>query len=344
LQPLRIFYNRNYSTVYHALMQLRDNPDRCPLHIIGSHTRPESPVLSACDERHIEPPDTDPDHVDWLVRLCRERRVDVFVPRAGQLEIAKRVEEFNAQGTQVIVMSPEKINTLENKAETYRVAKSAGLEVPPWFVVESADDLVRARDALGRDKLLISKPVAGVGADGFRMIVDQKLRGREVFAGSVRQEVVFDDLALALKEVEGTDRGFSPLLVMPYLAEPEISVDLLAVEGRVLAAIPREKNSHVRKLSNNPEVLRYIERTARVFELDGLANVQLRWLGDRPMLLEINTRAAAGSYQGKLSGVDLSWEAIRLAAGEAERPLRPKLGIEYYVLDRLVPRPQEPEI
>jgi hypothetical protein len=335
-RSLRIFYNRpNYKTTYQIFEQLRANVDKHPVHLIASHPSPDSTMLLGADEAYLEPPDGD-GHVDWLLDVCRKSNVDVFVPRADREEVAERIDEFHAVGTNVVTMDPETIRLLENKDLTYRHARDSGIKVPDWRVVRSSVQFASAISAFG-DRTLISKPVEGVGAQGFRVLVSQYTTPPEdALAGQLRTwELSIDDAFRHIYALEKAGK-LQPLLIMPYLESPEVSVDVLARRGRLLAAIPRVKRHDVRSITDDPRVLDYTERIVRDFSIEGIANVQVRWLDGDPVLLEVNGRAAGGSSQAALTGVDLHWEAIRLAYGLPERDLNPRLGLEFRTIERIV--------
>ncbi len=64
-------------------------------------------------------------------------------------------------------------------------------------------------------------------------------------------------------------------------------------------------------------------------------------LGDRPVLLDVNTRPAGGLHQLSLCGVNAPWAAVQLALGEDPGVIEPPfLGQDYAVVSG--PRPLLP--
>ncbi len=135
---VRIWLNRNYATTVHVIEQLRDNPDRVAVEIFASHTDPSSPVLSAADHVLSEPDGDDAEYVDQLLASCRRHRIDVLLAVGRQLAIARRRFEFEAQGTALICPPAWAIDTLDDKAATYRSLSGSAI-VPEWRVVNSRD-------------------------------------------------------------------------------------------------------------------------------------------------------------------------------------------------------------
>ncbi len=63
--------------------------------------------------------------------------------------------------------------------------------------------------------------------------------------------------------------------------------------------------------------------------------------GDRPVLMDVNTRPAGGLHQLALCGVNVPWAAVRLALGDDPGELEPPfLGQDYSVVSG--PRPLRP--
>lgn len=119
MEPIRIWFNRNYSTTVHLTNMVRHNADGVPVVVFGSHVDTGSPMLTNCDHRLPEPSRTDADFVDQVLELCSAHRIDVLVPMAGQSLIAHRAAEFAAVGTALICPSASAIDVLADKAATY---------------------------------------------------------------------------------------------------------------------------------------------------------------------------------------------------------------------------------
>ncbi|WP_234425787.1 ATP-grasp domain-containing protein, partial [Streptomyces kebangsaanensis] len=74
-------------------------------------------------------------------------------------------------------------------------------------------------------------------------------------------------------------------------------------------------------------------RIAEGFGLHHLSNIQFRMYGDRPVLLDVNTRPAGGLHQLSLCGINAPWAAVLLALGEDPGEMTPPfLGQDYTVV------------
>lgn len=367
--PLRIWVNRSYATTLHAVHGLRDNPDGVDVTVVGTHADRDSPVLTGCDEVADEPPPdvTGARYAHWALDFAARHRIDVLWPRYQQEAVARAAGAFAAAGTAVVSPPAEVITRCEDKAATYETAARAGLEVPPWRVATDAAGLRAALADLGAEVgpgvALCVKPVGGVGAVGFRIVRDEPPTWAQLRADP-EPVVGAADLVRAYAEATaeaaaaggapatgsptapGAGRGEPPgaLLVQPWLDEPELSVDLLADRGVVLAAVTRGKpvgdaQVRARWVGADATLDAPVAALSAALGLHSLANVQFRWWRGRPVLLEVNPRASAGIHQTALAGVDLVWAAVRLARGLPVGTLPAATPARYADVPAVVPLP-----
>ncbi len=336
-----LWLNRNYATTVHFIEQLRRGPGGRDLTVIGSHRDLSSPMLAACDRVFAEPELAGDDYADFAVRFCRDEGVDVFLPVHEQLAVTRAAARFAAVGTALIAPPAAAVSLLADKAATNRtMAARPGLAalVPPFREVATTDEFEAAVRALSEPagERLIVKPVDGVGASGVRLLSDTPPTLADL-TGPAGITVTVQDFVQALKHAEATGAAIPRLMVMPYLDEPEVSVDVLADAGRTVVAVPRTKAARRRSLDAPAGVLDAAAELVDAFDLDGLVNVQFRMRHGRPVLLEINTRPAGGVFQTGLAGVNLPWTAVARALGDRTPPPVPVLGAAYVTVSGLVP-------
>ena len=336
-----LWLNRNYATTVHFIDQLRRGPGGRDLTVIGSHRDLSSPMLAACDRVFAEPELTGEAYADFAVRFCRDEAVDVFLPVHEQLAVTRAADRFAAVGTALIAPPAAAVELLADKAATYRTLLGrpalAGL-VPPFREVATTDEFEAAVRDLSEPtgERLIVKPVDGVGASGVRLLSETP-PGLADLTGPAGITVTVQDFVQALKNAEATGAPVPRLMVMPWLDEPEVSVDVLADAGRTVTAVPRTKSARRRSLDAPVGVLDAAAELVAEFALDGLVNVQFRMREDRPVLLEINTRPAGGLFQTSLAGVNLAWTAVARALGDTTPTPVPVLGAAYVTVSGIVP-------
>jgi hypothetical protein len=296
------------------MRMLRENPDGVPVRIHGTNIDPAAPALAACDVGEVEPHRVDNDtYAEFALDFCRRHGIDVLIPPRRLDALAGRAADFAAVGTRLMCSSPAAVDVLTSKSRTYEVARAIGVPVPDWRVVSDADGLRAAVAELARTgESVCIKPSGEYSAFGFRILEDRPLELRDLLEPA-RPVVPVEAVASALERAADQGRRVPEFMVMPYLDDPEVSVDCLSTPGgTLLAAIPRAKEGRYRVLLDDPVYAELAGRLVAHFGLGYLSNVQLRHRAGRPVLLEANPRASAGIFQTAYSGVNLPWAAVRL--------------------------------
>ncbi|GAA2604392.1 ATP-grasp domain-containing protein [Streptomyces lienomycini] len=337
--PVRVWLNRTYAENVFFMDQLRRNPADRAVEIHATHGDPDSPVLAAADTADLEPEGLSPaGYVEYALAQCARRGIDVFVPRLHQSAVVAHHAEFEAAGTALLAPPPEAVALFRDKVIAYEAVRAIGVPVPPWWRVRTADELVLAVEELeaGGHRACF-KPASGAGGVGFRMVT------RDPFSLAHLNGFPSPSVPLPLV-VEALRAAEEPVdwLVMPRLEQPEVSVDCLTgPDSRVRLAVGRTKNGRRRGFTLHEQWLAPARRIAEAFGLHHLSNVQFRMFGDRPVLMDVNTRPAGGLHQLALCGINVPWAAVRLALGDDPGELEPPfLGQDYAVVSG--PRPLRP--
>lgn len=337
--PVRVWLNRTYAENVFFMDQLRRNPADRAVEIHATHGDPDSPVLAAADTADLEPEGLSPaGYVEYALDQCARRGIDVFVPRLHQSALVAHRAEFEAAGTALLAPPPEAVALFRDKVIAYEAVRAIGVPVPPWWRVRTADELVLAVEELeaGGHRACF-KPASGAGGVGFRTVT------RDPFSLAHLNGFPSPSVPLPLV-VEALRAAEEPVdwLVMPRLEQPEVSVDCLTgTDNRVRLAVGRTKNGRRRGFTLHEQWLAPARRIAEAFGLHHLSNVQFRMFGDRPVLMDVNTRPAGGLHQLALCGVNVPWAAVRLALGDDPGELEPPfLGQDYAVVSG--PRPLRP--
>ncbi|MDI3097750.1 ATP-grasp domain-containing protein [Streptomyces sp. AN-3] len=339
VSPVRVWLNRTYAENVFFMDQLRRNPADRAVEIHATHGDPDSPVLAAADTADLEPEGLSAaGYVEFALDQCARRGIDVFVPRLHQTAIVAHRAEFEAAGTVLLAPPPEAVAVFQDKVIAYEAVRAIGVPVPPWWRVRTADELEAAVEELeAHGHRACFKPASGAGGVGFRMVT------RDPFSLTHLNGFPSPYVPLPLV-VEALRAAEEPVdwLVMPRLEEPEVSVDLLTgPDGRVRMAVGRTKNGRRRGFTLHERWLGPARRIAETFGLHHLSNVQFRMYGDRPVLMDVNTRPAGGLHQLALCGINAPWAAVRLALGDDPGELTPPfLGQDYSVVAG--PRPLRP--
>ncbi|MGW5095692.1 ATP-grasp domain-containing protein [Streptomyces nodosus] len=336
---VRVWLNRTYAENVFFMDQLRRNPSDRAVEIHATHGSADSPVLAAADTAELEPEGLSPAaYVEYALDQCARRGIDVFVPRLHQEAIVAHRAEFEAAGTALLAPPVEAVTVFQDKVTAYQAVQAVGIPVPPWRRVTNEHELVATVEELeaGGHRACF-KPAAGAGGVGFRVITRTPFSMVQL-EGFPSPYVPLDLVVRAVREAE------APVdwLVMPRLEQPEVSVDCLTgPDNRIRMAVGRTKMGRRRGFTLHEQWLEPARRLAEGFGLHHLSNIQFRMYGDRPVLMDVNTRPAGGLHQLALCGINAPWAAVQLALGEDPGTVVPPfLGTDYTVVSG--PRPLRP--
>ncbi len=291
---VRVWFNHWFSTSYRLISLMKQDEEE-ELYVIGTNLEPHSIIQKVCDEWYAEPRLDGEEYIDYCTAFCKEHNIDVFVPRRNMAEISKNIQRFHDIKVKVMVDDYDMIKLLGDKADTYAFFKDcAQIYIPDYYKVNTAAAFEQAYEALkSKYRQVCVKFVKDEGGMSFRKITQcadrfQRLR---VYQGS---EILYDEYIEILQSQE----SFDDLMVMPYLAGNEISVDCLNTE-QGLIAIPRDKGAaRHERVFYDEKLLDMVKAVMEKVKLEYPCNIQFKYMEDIPYLLEINTRMSGGLQMG----------------------------------------------
>ncbi|MEX2104714.1 MAG: ATP-grasp domain-containing protein, partial [Bacilli bacterium] len=177
------------------------------------------------------------------------------------------------------------------------------------------------------------KPVHGEGGAGFR-VINEAVNSLDSLYGPINHRISLEQTITILSGQE----TFPDLMVLEFLDGNEYSIDCLAYEGKLLAAVPRVKlGGRIQLLEDNEEMLNIAHHVAERYRLPYVFNIQLKSRDGVPKLLEINPRMSGGLHMASFTGVNFPYYAIKLLLeGKIEVP-RPTLNLTVsYVEDAVL--------
>ncbi|WP_391572400.1 ATP-grasp domain-containing protein [Cohnella sp.] len=331
-----IYFNRWFSSAYHYINMIRDNPDGQRFTFYGTHPDPGHLALQACDYSEQEPVLHGEEYVEYALDFCRRNEIGVFIPRLKMLEIAKEARRFDEIGTKVMVCRDiPLLECLMEKDRFYEsLAGSGVVPLPEYEIAETAEQFKAAYEKLAaRGHRVCFKPTNAEGGMGFRIIDNERSEQDKLndLYGWVSAAISFEEAYGTLSSVE----RFPRLMVMELLPDEEVSIDCLAdAEGNLLAAIPRRKSSgRIYLLEDKPELLEIASRVAARCRIPFVYNIQVKYNNGVPKLLEINPRMSGGLYITCLSGVNMPYLAVKAILGQPFEPPVPQFGIRASYLE-----------
>ncbi len=313
-EPLRVWFNQGLSNVYDVVEIIRKADRPAQLTLLASHSLPISPLQTVARESWREPAGNlrDEEYVDWCVQTCAEREIDLFVPGRRRRAVAQRRVEFERNGTRVLIAArPEVLDLFDRKDKLYADLARDAMLVADHRAIRTEEERAEACRLLGqRHARLCIKPASSIFGAGFH-VLDAEDDEFERLVSSDSSRVGINAFRRAMAQA----RQPRDLLVMEYLPGPERSIDCLAQDGRLIAAVARVKRESWQELEISGAAIDLAESLTHRYELSGVFNIQTRDARGEPHLLEINPRMSGGILYSCLSGLALPYWAVLLALG-----------------------------
>ncbi|MDX9699201.1 MAG: ATP-grasp domain-containing protein [Rhodocyclaceae bacterium] len=305
---VRVWYNKTFSSVHSALTLIRKGDIKGEYQVCCSHPQPKALGLLVADEAAAEPAGvTGQEYVDWCLAFCKAQRIDIFVPGKEATLMARHQDLFLEQGVRLMsAATPETLELLHDKARFYAtVADDPGLS-PECAVFECADSFEAAYARMrAQHEVLCIKPSVSVYGIGFRQITEQKSAFDLLLDGNPYRI----DLR-SLREMLQRAGTFRPMLLMPFLAGHEFSVDCVAAEGALVCAVARRKSLVAgggQQIVVRADIDAACARLIARFRLNGNVNIQFREGDEGLRVLEINPRMSGGIGMACLAGPNLPY-------------------------------------
>lgn len=321
MKKVNIYFNRWFSVAYHYMNLIRNNEDGVQFQIFATHPDIRHMSLQGADVAETEPALKGIEYVKFCVDFCRRNEIDVFIPRLHMLDIALHISLFDAIGTKVLVCRDlDLLDAIMDKGKFYENVREQGImTVPEYHVVSTAEQFKAAyEDLVAKGHRVCFKPTETEGGLGFRIIDNTRNPLQELY-GYVTPLITFDDAYRIL----ASSPSFPDLMVMELLEGYEYSIDCLAdEEGKLLVAVPRRKaGGRLRLMEHIPELEEIASRVAEVYKIPFNYNIQMKYNGDTPKLLEINPRMSGGLHMSCLSGINFPYLAVKTALGGEVQPM-----------------------
>lgn len=318
---INIWINRAGPSRIHAMRMLRENSDGTSVKIFATRTNRHNPSLAFCDVPGLEPGGevSDEEYGQFAVDFVARHGIRVVIPTSRMAALAAREMDLALLGC--VVMAPDEAaaRIADSKTDTYRHARTLGVPVPTHFCVNDSVEFRDAVFALRREGYTACvKPDTGWAASSFRIIADDPPT-LDTLMKSSKPVMDMESYATVLVKADRAGRDIPPLIVMPYLDEPECSVDMVSSpEGVPYLSVIRRKSGWYREFVEDEKITNIAHRMAEGLGLSYLTNVQVRYLDGAPVLLEVNPRPSAGTFHTEAAGVNLYWEAVKVALGRSD--------------------------
>ncbi|MGH2567875.1 MAG: ATP-grasp domain-containing protein, partial [Bacteroidota bacterium] len=242
------------------------------------------------------PPANDSAFLETVLDICRRQTIDLLIPIVDyEFEpLSKNTKRFLAEGTRVVISSPQAIATCADKQATVEWLKSHGL---PVAAIYSRED-VRSNHA------------------PFPLFVKPRTGGR----ASLGAQRVDNE-----RELEVACNKLADPLIMEFIDGEEFTVDTLSdFAGRFIAAMPRLRIETKAGISvkgvtvRSPEMTEIVKKITEALPIIGPANIQCFRRRDGSIVVsEVNPRFAAATVLSIAAGFNSPLLLIKLASGQS---------------------------
>ncbi|HEX5654537.1 MAG TPA: ATP-grasp domain-containing protein, partial [Chitinophagaceae bacterium] len=190
----------------------------------------------------------DPGFAESLLNLCREKNIHVLLPLVTKelIPLSQRRDEFELAGAKLLVSPANALEIANNKSRLYQFLEWRGIKVPAFRVVDTVEQFNQAVHELGYPgNSVCFKPSVSNGSRGFR-IISPKIDELDLLLNQKPQStyILLQDAQRIL-----STGSFPELLVSEWLPGEEFSVDCLARQGVMQAAIPRLRKKMINGIS-----------------------------------------------------------------------------------------------
>lgn len=301
---------------------LRKNGER-NIRIVGVDMNENAGGRGLVDVFYTIPAAKDEEFIPAILDICGKEKVDVVEPIVTRelMKFAKAKPLFDSEGIKVVVMAPETLEIVNNKAHLLYEMKKVGISTPDFVIVHTLDELIEACKTLGYpEKAICVKGAVGNGSRGVR-IVDAAVSKYDLFFNEKPNSmyISYDELIRTL----GERPGIPEMLVMEYLPGEEFGVDVLCDNGRVICEVGRYNysvNSSIPQgciIEEREQPFKLARQICEAFMIDGNANFDFKYNCDgEAMLIEINPRLSATIVSYAAAGINLPYFGIKHLLGE----------------------------
>lgn len=296
-----IWFNRWFRTGTDFIDLIKENDINNEYKFYITHHKNYADFIERADYFELDSKKKGKEYVDFCLEFCKKYSIDIFFPKYCLQDISKYRREFEDIGVKVLLAgSHETIDLVNHKVNFYEDCKKHNVvTIPEYRIVKTAQEFEMAfKELKNVVDVVCYKPVISEGGLDFRIINEDKK---------------FPNISIenALNQME-TKYKNREIMLMEYLDGIEYSIDCLAFEGKLLAAIPRKKIGWTRILEDNKELIRIAKELTEIYNFSYAYNVQVIFKNGIPKLLEVNPRMSGGLKTSCYSGINFPFNALEL--------------------------------
>lgn len=302
-----VLFNQWFSSIGSIIDDIKKNIGHRVI-IIGTSKNPNHVYKNNVNIFVKEQWETDEEYIEFMLKTCKEYRVDIFICKKKAKLIMLNKERFDELGVKILYEDIDTIEKTEDKIQVYNKLKDTIPSIIPFYThTDNKSEAIKL--ITDSDKKLCMKLSNDEGGFSFREIVDKEVNFNTLsgyWVNKLRKNEAIE-LIESLNEEE-----LSKIMFMEMLDGPEISVDCYnSLNGFI--AICRTKEGRCEKIFRDSTIENICYNIGKIYNFKNIFNVQFRFKpgsnGDiteqNLRLLEINTRVSGGMYLEVECGLNL---------------------------------------
>lgn len=328
------------------LLRLQPLKNLYPLTLIASHTQNRPEILGCADIKYREPYDKHKSNNIplFILEKCKQHAVKVVLTGRNSRDYEMYRQAFEKAGIRLLTGATDiaTLDKIDNKFAFMQHCESHHIPVATGWRFDNWAELQQLLEQYGHLSLCV-KPVSGIFAQGFWRLDTGRLDKERLNTGRIDTEntttwdsfehlyftenkkIHLDQFIHAYQHSQLVQQKPIPMLLMPYLAGQEYSIDVVCEKGEVLAAVTRYKKGNEQHIGYNTSIMALVTPLIQAFGCDGIVSVQTRADSDgHHQVLEINSRASGGigytSHAFAEDTPDLIQTAFLYFAGLIQKP------------------------
>ncbi|WP_367109307.1 ATP-grasp domain-containing protein [uncultured Psychrobacter sp.] len=314
-----------------------------PFTIIASHRQNRPEILEIADKVYYEPSQkSTPSNSSsdeqsataqalprwqFVLEHAKQNNVKVVLTGRNGIDYEAQREAFNDAGIRLLTgaTSVAALQTIDDKFAFMQQCQAHDIPVATAWRFDNTNEL-EALLAKHGDQPLCVKPVSGIFAQGFWRLdtgkaATEQYDSFEHLYFTDNKKISTAQFINAYTNSQMVKERPIPMLLMPYLAGQEYSIDVVCENGEVLAAITRHKKGKVQHIGYDSAVMEVVIPLIKAFSCDGIVSVQTKEDNDgQHRVLEINSRPSGGIGYTAHSGVDLTQAGFGYWLGLTDKP------------------------
>ena len=325
-----------------ASLQALEAQAKTPFNIIASHRHNRPEIFEFADSVYREPykntavsdeqarlEPVEPLLPRWqfVLEQAQKNNVKVLLTGRNSIDYEAHRQAFEGAGIRLLTgaTSVAALEAIDDKFAFMQQCHQHDIPVAAAWRFDTLAELEALLATHGHQPLCV-KPVTGIFAQGFWRLdtgkeTEAKYDSFEHLYFTEEKKINTAQFIHAYANSLMVHERPIPMLLMPYLAGQEYSIDVVCEYGEVLAAVTRYKTGKIQYIGYEQSVMEVVTPLIKVFGCDGIVSVQTK-ADDHGQhrVLEINSRPSGGIGYTTHSGVDLTQVGVAYWLGLSDKP------------------------